>query len=57
MNLAAALGVAVLLWLSILACVLLFLPVSFWATGLMLPYLAWVGFAVALTGALWRRNG
>ena len=47
----------VLLWLSILACVLLFAPVSLAAAGLMLPYLAWVGFAAALNLSMWRLNG
>jgi tryptophan-rich sensory protein len=49
-------ALAGLLWLSILACVVLFRPVSAWAAGLMLPYLLWVGFAVVLTEALRRRN-
>ncbi len=33
-----------------------FWPVSRGAAILMLPYLAWVGFATALTAALWRLN-
>lgn len=49
-------ALAGLLWLSILACVVLFLPVSAWAAGLVLPYLLWVSFAFALTEALRRRN-
>ena len=41
--------------------VLLFTVVAFWrarrlAGGLLLPYLAWVTFAAALTYAIWRRN-
>jgi tryptophan-rich sensory protein len=45
-----------LLWLSIAACVALFQPVSTTAALLMLPYLAWVGFAAALNFAMWRLN-
>jgi translocator protein len=46
----------VLLWLSILGCILLFAPVSATAAWLMLPYLAWVTFAGALNLAIWQRN-
>jgi tryptophan-rich sensory protein len=40
---------------------LLFTTVTFWrarrlAGGLLVPYLAWVTFAAALTYAVWRRN-
>lgn len=55
-SLGGAVALAALLWLSILACVVLFWPVSAWAAGLMLPYLLWVGFAVALAEAIRRRN-
>jgi benzodiazapine receptor len=46
----------VLLWLAILATVITFWRVSATAGGLLLPYLAWVSFAVALNGAIWRLN-
>jgi len=55
-DLTAALALAALLWLAILACVVVFAPVSVGAAALMLPYLAWVGFAVALTASLRRLN-
>jgi len=44
------------LWLSILAQLLCFWPVSKLAAGLLLPYLGWVSFAAALNAALWRLN-
>ncbi len=44
------------LWGAILAVVLLFWRVDRVAGILMLPYLAWVGFASCLNLALWRLN-
>lgn len=44
------------LWLSILAKLLLFWPVSAPAAMLLLPYLAWVTFATALNATLWQLN-
>jgi tryptophan-rich sensory protein len=44
------------LWLSILATILLFWPVSQLAALLLLPYLAWVTFAATLNFAIWRLN-
>lgn len=44
------------LWLSILATVLAFLPISGAAAALMVPYLLWVGVAFALNRAILRRN-
>lgn len=46
----------ILLWLTILACILLFAPVSPWAALLLLPYLAWTGFAGFLNLAILRLN-
>lgn len=46
----------VLLWLSILATMVLFYPLNAGATGLLVPYLAWVTFAAALNLAIWRLN-
>jgi len=55
-RLGVALAEAVALWFAILACVLLFAPVSTLAAALMLPYLAWVSFAVVLNLTMWRLN-
>lgn len=46
----------VLLWLSIVATIALFAPISVVAALLLVPYLAWVAFAGALNFALWRLN-
>ena len=46
----------VLLWLSIVATIALFAPISVVAALLLVPYLAWVTFAGALNFALWRLN-
>ncbi len=46
----------VLLLFAILVTVVRFGRLSAWAAVLMLPYLAWVSFATALNGAIWRLN-
>jgi len=46
----------VLLWLSIVATIVLFLPIHAAAAWLLVPYLAWVTFATALNFAVWRLN-
>lgn len=46
-----------LLWLSIAATILLFLPLQALAAWLLIPYLAWVSFALTLNAAIWRLNG
>lgn len=51
-----ALVCAVVLWGAILGTVVAFWRVSRGAAVLMLPYLGWVGFALALNAALWRMN-
>ena len=55
---AGALSMAeiLVLWLLIAATVFKFWPVHRVAALLLLPYLAWVSFASALTLALWRLN-
>jgi len=52
---AAAIEMA-LLWLSILVCVIVFRRVSRPAGWLMVPYLAWVGFAFVLNLGFWWLN-
>lgn len=55
-----AVGVALveiaLLWLTILATQIAFRRISRAAAWLVVPYLAWVAFATALTFAIWRLN-
>lgn len=46
----------VVLWLAILVVAVLFWRVDRRAGALMVPYLAWVGYASALNLALWRLN-
>ena len=45
-----------LLWLAILATTIAFRAHSRMAAWLMLPYLLWVAFAVALNFSIWRLN-
>ena len=51
-----ALAVIVALWLAIAATTFAFSRVSWWAAGLMVPYLAWVTYAAALNFEIWRLN-
>ena len=44
------------LWVSILAVIMLFHPISPLAAWLLAPYLAWVSFASALNLSILRRN-
>ena len=46
----------VLLWVLILCTAIAFQRVRPLAAALLLPYLAWVTFAAALTWAIWKRN-
>ena len=46
----------VLLWCAVAATIALFLPLHAGAAWLLVPYLGWVSFAVALNAAIWRRN-
>ena len=45
-----------LLWLSIIATIAVFYPISPSAAFLLLPYLVWVSFAAALNFSIWRLN-
>jgi len=46
----------ILLWLAIAWTIALFWRVQRPAAWLLVPYLAWVSFATALNGTLWRLN-
>nr|WP_295777807.1 TspO/MBR family protein [Rhodoferax sp.] len=53
---AAAFAEIALLWLLIAATVVVFWRIHKLAGALLLPYLAWVSFATALSYAMWQRN-
>lgn len=53
---AAAFAEVLLLWALILATAVAFWRLSRLAAALLVPYLAWVTFASALTWAVWRSN-
>ncbi len=55
-NIGAGLFVVVALWLAIVWTIREFFPVRPLAAWLLLPYLAWVSFAMALNFSLWRLN-
>ena len=52
----AAFAEIVALWLAIVLTVVAFARLSRVAALALLPYLAWVSFAAALNGAIWRLN-
>lgn len=45
-----------LLWMSVLATTVAFARLDALAAGMMVPYLAWGTFALALNISVWRRN-
>ena len=45
------------LWVAILACIIVFAPISTWGMALMIPYLAWVTFAGYLNYVMLQLNG
>jgi tryptophan-rich sensory protein len=51
-----AFGEILLLWMMIVATAVAFLPISFLAAWLLLPYIAWVGFASYLNFRIWQMN-
>jgi tryptophan-rich sensory protein len=53
---ALSLSEIVLLWLLIAATIFAFWPLQRLAALLLVPYLAWVSFASALTLSLWQLN-
>jgi len=46
----------IILWLFILATIFSFATFSKTAAWLLVPYIAWVSFAMLLNGAIWRLN-
>lgn len=55
-QIGTALGEIILLWILILFCTMVFRSHSKWAAILLVPYLAWVGYATALNFAIWQLN-
>ena len=54
--LSLALAEIILLWVAILMTILAFWRVSKTAAYLIIPYILWVSFAIALNAALWHLN-
>jgi tryptophan-rich sensory protein len=46
----------ILLWLVILVTLYVFKHISLYAAVILIPYVAWVGFAVILNGSIWYLN-
>jgi len=46
----------ILLWLAILATIIAFWRISKTAACLLIPYILWVSFAIALNAGLWHLN-
>lgn len=55
-NPGGALIEIIILWLAILATIITFSRVSRPAVYLLIPYLAWVSFAIVLNAMIWRLN-
>lgn len=56
-NIGAALAEIVLLWSAILFTILLFWQYRRWTAWLLIPYLVWITYAVALNYGIWELNG
>ncbi|PIP60247.1 TspO protein [Candidatus Uhrbacteria bacterium CG22_combo_CG10-13_8_21_14_all_47_17] len=55
-NIGGALIEIIVLWLAILAAIIFFYKISKTAAWLLVPYIAWVSFAMYLNYALWALN-
>ena len=55
-SIAGALGISVALWVAIAVTMHQFRRISRLASGLLLPYWAWVSFATVLNFTLWKLN-
>lgn len=44
------------MWVFILACIIVFFPISQTASYLLIPYLLWVSFAAFLNYSIWKLN-
>jgi benzodiazapine receptor len=52
----AAFGEVLLLWMMLIATAVSFYPLSLLAAWLLIPYIAWVGFASYLNFRIWQMN-
>jgi tryptophan-rich sensory protein len=52
----AAFAAILLLWMMTIATAVAFYSISFLAAWLLIPYIAWVGFASYLNFRIWQMN-
>jgi tryptophan-rich sensory protein len=55
-TIGAAFAAILLLWMMTIATAVAFYSISFLAAWLLIPYIAWVGFASYLNFRIWQMN-